>query len=212
MAVYRRGKSWWYSFIYAGKRVQESAKTSRKTLAVEAERARRLELERALCGFPTEAKERRIRSVGQVLDSYAAGYGLNHRQRSAVWVKGCVAHLKKHLGSLLLPDLTEDAIRGFIRERLEEGACGRTINMDLGTLSRAIGKPWRALWPNLRKLEERKDVGQALSPDDETKLLEAIPRLRSMLIGTFVQIALMTGMRAGEIISLTWGRWIWPSG
>ena len=31
MAVYKRGGIWWYSFIYAGKRVQESAKTSRKT-------------------------------------------------------------------------------------------------------------------------------------------------------------------------------------
>jgi hypothetical protein len=30
MPVYRRGRTWWYSFIYAGKRVQESAKTTRK--------------------------------------------------------------------------------------------------------------------------------------------------------------------------------------
>ena len=206
MAVYRRGRTWWYSFIYARKRVQESAKTTRKTLAVEAERARRLELERALAGLPTEARERRIRSVGEVLDSYASGYGLNHRGRSTVWVKGCVAHLKKHLASLLLPNLTEDALRGFIRARLQEGACGRTINMDLGTLSRAIGKSWRVLWPNLRKLEERKDVGRALSPDEETRLVEAIPQIRSELIGTFVRVALMTGMRSGEIISLTWGQ------
>src|SRR5580704_2533595 len=110
MAVYKRGGVWWYSFIYAGKRVQESAKTSRKTLALEAERGRRLELERALSGLPTEARERRIRSVGEVLDSYAADYGLNHRQRSAVWVKGCAAHLKKHLGPLLLPDVTEEVL------------------------------------------------------------------------------------------------------
>src|SRR5436190_23396954 len=130
MAVYKRGGVWWYSFIYAGKRVQESAKTSRKTLAVEAERGRRLELERALSGLPTEARARRIRSVGEVLDSYAGDYGLNHRQRSTVWVKGCVAHLMKPLGPLLLPDVSEDVLRGFIRTRLEEGASGRTINMD----------------------------------------------------------------------------------
>ncbi len=206
MAVYKRGGIWWYSFIYAGKRVQESAKTSRKTLAVEAERGRRLELERALSGFSVEGRERRIRSVTEVLDCYADSYGLNHRQRSTVWVKGCVAHLKRHLGSVLLPDLTEKALHGFIRARLEEGACGRTVNMDLGTLSRALGKPWRTLWPNLRKLEERKDAGRALSPEEETKLLEAIPVLRSVLIGTFVRVALMTGMRSGEIISLTWGQ------
>jgi integrase len=206
MAVYKRGGVWWYSFIYAGKRVQESAKTSRKTLAAGAERGRRLELERALSGLPTEARERRIRSVGEVLDSYAADYGLNHRQKSAVWVKGCAAHLKKHLEPLLLPDVTEEVLRGFIRTRLAEKACGRTINMDLGTLSRAIGKKWGVLWPNLRKLEERKDAGRALSPDEEKRLLAAIPKLRSALVGTFVRVALMTGMRFGEIVSLTWGQ------
>jgi integrase len=202
MAVYKRGGVWWYSFIYAGKRVQESAKTSRKTVAIEAERGRRLELERALSGLPTEAREQRIRSVGEVLDCYVEGYGLNHRERSVVWVKDCVAHLKRHIGSLLLPDLTEKVLQGFIRARLAEGVCGRTINMDIGTLSRAMKKQWRILWPNLRKLEERKDVGRALSPEEEHRLLDALPTVNSVLVGPFVRIALMTGMRSGEIKSL----------
>ena len=106
MAVYKRGGVWWFSFIYASKRIQESAKTSRKTVALEAERAKRLMLERALAGLPTEARERRIRSAAEVLYCYADSYGLNHRTRSTVWVKGCVVHLKRHLGSLLLLDLT----------------------------------------------------------------------------------------------------------
>ncbi|MEO8099448.1 MAG: hypothetical protein ABI811_17240 [Acidobacteriota bacterium] len=186
MAVYKRGGVWWYSFIYAGKRVQESAKTSRKTIAVEAERARRLTLERALSGLPSEARALRIRSVSEVLDSYEVGYGLNHRERSIVWVKDCVAHLKRHLGSVLLPDLTENVLEGFMRARLGEGVCGRTINMDIGTLSRAMKKQWRMLWPNLRKLEERKDVGRALSSEEEQKLLHALPSVHSALVGPFV--------------------------
>ena len=35
MAVYKRGGVWWYEFVYAEKRIRESAKTSRKTVAVE---------------------------------------------------------------------------------------------------------------------------------------------------------------------------------
>ena len=62
-----------------------------------------MELERALSGLPIEGRERRIRSVAEVLDCYADSYGLNHRQRSAVWVKGCVVHLKQHLGSVSCP-------------------------------------------------------------------------------------------------------------
>jgi hypothetical protein len=45
MAVVKRGKVWWIDFWYTGRRIQASAKTSRKTLAVEYQRQRKLDLE-----------------------------------------------------------------------------------------------------------------------------------------------------------------------
>ncbi len=50
---------WWYDFIYAGRRICESAKTTRKTIAKEAEKKRRLELEH---GFNATEDKRRERS------------------------------------------------------------------------------------------------------------------------------------------------------
>lgn len=94
----------------------------------------------------------------------------------------------------------------YVKTRLAEGASGRCINMELGELSRAIGRPWRALWPKVRKLEERKDIGRAISTDEERRLLDASVRARSPLIRPFLRIALLTGMRSGEITSLTWGQ------
>jgi hypothetical protein len=46
--VYERGQQgiWWYRFRFAGRRVHESAKTTSKTIARDAERTRRRELER----------------------------------------------------------------------------------------------------------------------------------------------------------------------
>ena len=52
--VYKRGESYWYEFIFAGKRFRESAKTSRKTIAKEAEKNRKKELEMTLAGMPIE--------------------------------------------------------------------------------------------------------------------------------------------------------------
>jgi len=45
--VYQRGKQglWWYRFRFGGRIVHESAKTASKTIARDAERARRRELE-----------------------------------------------------------------------------------------------------------------------------------------------------------------------
>ena len=51
MAVYPRGRIFWYHFTYAGRNIQESAKTTSKRLAIEAERKRRRELEESFNGI-----------------------------------------------------------------------------------------------------------------------------------------------------------------
>lgn len=206
MGLRKRGRIWWYEFVFAGRRIQESAKTTRKTIAVEAERGRHLELEKTLAGIPVEKRENRIRSVSDVVKRYLEHYGINHREKSVLFARGRLANVKRLLGGALLPDLTEHAIRSYVAARLKEGASGRTINMELGELSRAMGGKWSLLWPNVRKLEERRDVGRALSPEEEKKLLQAVATMRSPLVGAFVRIALLTGMRAGEITSLIWER------
>ena len=210
MAVFKRGNVWWYEFIFAERRIRESAKTSRKTIAVEAERNRRLELEKTLSGMSIEKRENRIRSVSGVVAAYEGHYSINHRAKSVAFSTSRLAHVKRLLGTALLPDLTEEAIRSYIKARLVEGAGGRTINMELGELSRAIGHKWSVLWPKVRKLEERKEVGRALSPEEERKLLNTVAGQsspnRSQTLATFIRIALLTGMRAGEITSLTWGQ------
>jgi hypothetical protein len=61
--VYKRGKVWWFEFIFNGQRIRESAKTSSKRVAEEAEKARRCDLELGV---------NRIRKRAVVLFSVAA--------------------------------------------------------------------------------------------------------------------------------------------
>ena len=42
----KKSAVWWYDFIFAGKRIRESAKTTSEAVAGEAEKRRRLELEK----------------------------------------------------------------------------------------------------------------------------------------------------------------------
>ncbi len=44
MSVYKRGATYWYKFVFQGQLIRESAKTNSKTVAREAERARRRDL------------------------------------------------------------------------------------------------------------------------------------------------------------------------
>jgi hypothetical protein len=47
MAIYKRGGLWWYHFVFASRRIEESSKSTLKTIAIEAEKNRRLNLERS---------------------------------------------------------------------------------------------------------------------------------------------------------------------
>jgi integrase len=117
-----------------------------------------------------------------------------------------LAQVERLLGEVILSDLTEERVKGYIRQRQGDGPSGRTINMELGELSRAIGHPWSILWPKVRKLEERKDVGRALSPEEQGKLLAGLEQRRTPHLQTLIPVLLLTGMRAGETLSLTWGQ------
>jgi integrase len=203
---------WWMRFRVGGRQIRESTGTTRKTVALEAERVRRLELERALNGLATvESRAARIVAVREALDSYLDAYKMSHREKSVKFVVGRLAHLYRLMGDRLISDLTEEAMRRYMKTRRGEGVSNRTVNMEVQNLSQAVAHArgnrltWRQLWPNVRPLEERSDVGRAISRDEERAILDASSKVRG-LIGPFVRIALATGMRRGEILGLTWAQ------
>ena len=212
MSVYkpnRRGaKTKFYvcEFVYQGKRIQESTGCSTKTAALNWEQERKKELERAHAGLPSERKLNRILSVSEIVTPYLEGYRLTHRASSTLFAETKLRCVTRVLGSILLSDLTEGKVRQYISFRQVEGVSGRTINMELGELSRAIGHPWSLLWPKIRKLEERKDLGQALTPNEQRRILDASSALRSSVICVLIPLLLLTGMRPGEAMSLKWSQ------
>ena len=220
MAVYRPkrkgGHSRFYlcEFVLHGKRIQESTRSTSKTVAKEYEKRRRVELERAAAGMPTDQNRPRLRTVSEAANLYLNGYRLNHRPKSILFAEGRLKNVTRLLGGILLSDLTEQCIRDYMKRRRSEVASGRTVNMELGELSRSIGHTWRELWPKVKKLEERKDVGRALSTEEQRRLLDGLETSRSERLRTLVPVLLLTGMRTGEATSLRWSqvdlinRWI----
>jgi integrase len=194
---------WWCEFSFAGKRYRESTKESRKTLAVAFEKDKRLKVEQAYAGVAADSTPKaRVRTVAESLRAYKGTYSVGHRPKSIAWVEERSVHVERLLGSVSLMDLSEERVRQYMKTRLAERAGHRTVNMELECLSRAIGRTWRALWPKLRKLEERKDAGRALSTVEEGRLLGASIRNKSPLIGAFIRVGLLTGMRSAEIRTL----------
>jgi hypothetical protein len=174
---------WWYEFTFAGQRVRESSESTRKTIAIEAEKNHRLRLERANAGMPTEQREQRIKTAAEVLKTYEQQYKINHRANSVVVVTERWKHLTRLLANVLLPDLTPDRITAYMEDRLKEGAGNRTINLELMVLS--LGRSathGRRSGPRVKKLEETTTPGARWKQTKKSgcsMLRPVIPRISS---------------------------------
>jgi len=173
---------------------------------LQAEKGKRLELERAYAGLPVEAPVMRINTVLDCTRAYSKAYEQGHREKSKTWVAERLPHIEEALGNVILPDLTEGRIREYMKARKAEGAGGRTINMEVSMLARAIGKTWCLLWPKVKPNEEPRDTGRALSGEEEARLLAAVEEVRSPMLATFVKTLLLTAMRSGELIGMRWSQ------
>src|SRR5271154_4464871 len=110
MALFRRGNIWWYEFLFARRRVRESAKTTSKTVAKQAEQNRRRELERGFNGVE-DVREERIRSIKEIAREYLEQYCV--RNRSGVYARYAVGHVTRHLGKMMVVDLTDKTITEY---------------------------------------------------------------------------------------------------
>src|SRR6266496_2942166 len=164
MAVYKRGGVWWYKFRFAGRFLRESAKTASKTVAKEAERHRRRELEEGYNNI-AEPRDDRVRPLKEAADVYMREYRLKN-PRSAVFAEYAIGHVIRQIGRIMLVDVTDKTVKAYQLARLKEGASPKSINEEVGFLLRLLGPKGDALRIQLRrskglKLKVRQNVGKA---------------------------------------------------
>ncbi len=200
MSVYKRGETYWFKFLFQGQLIRESAKSNSKTVAREAKRARRRELELAI--------NRIHRRERMPLFSVAAREWLAGRTALASNTVAAYEHfvskLIEELGRRLVCDIGEQDIADLQRKRRREGKSARTVNFEINTLRQILKKHglWGALADRVKHLRERKDVGRAIRPEDEQKLIAAAKRSRSIALLPLFQLSVDSGLRASEVRAL----------
>jgi len=209
LSVYRRGKTWWYSFVFCGQYIQESAKTKSKTVAKEAEKTRRRELEEGYNNITPEDRNRRILTLAKAADEYQEQYEARNSPNAARYSEYCIKHLVEHLGNKMLIEITDHAVIAYQQARLKEEAAGKTINEEVGELFRIMGSFGETVRLKLKrakklKLAERGEVGRALTAEEEKNILVQARASESPHIYAAVMIALNTGLRDSEIRQMQW--------
>ncbi|MBI4463835.1 MAG: site-specific integrase [Acidobacteria bacterium] len=205
MSLYKRGKTWWFTFRFAGQKIYESAKTHSKTVARDAERARRRELEDGYNGL---SRSERAIQFSIVAERWLTAKVAHLSPKSTAIEKCNLKHLLPMFGKLLLCDITADSIAAYQARRLKEKASPRTVNLELGTIRGILRKHrlWAGIQPDIRMLPTDDAVGRAISTEEEKALLAACGESRSRSLLPAVTIALSTAMRASEIRLLRWSQ------
>jgi integrase len=203
MAIFRRNGNWYVDYYVGPRRVREKVGPSigEAKMALKARQGEivqgRFRLSRPPCTmtFKTLAE-----SYEKLVSTLKRGY---HSERYRI------ATLKSYFGKHRLSDLTAEHAEKYKVQRSRVVAPA-TINRELGNLKHMMRMAiaWKYLDTN-----PFADVGflhvpgraeRVLEADEEKKLLAACNEVRSAHLRPIITLALNTGIRKGEILSLKW--------
>lgn len=198
--LYRRGDVWWFKFKFAGQEIRESAKTPSKTLARDAERARRRRLEDSYNGIAKRERPPLFKvAAKEWLKTRATATPRTYRN-----YREHVDSLNADLGDRLLCDIGPREFVALQNKRRTRKLSNRTINHELGTLRQILKSRgfWGPISDQVRMLRERHDVGRAITRADEDKLLAAVRDSQSPSLYPLFVLSIDSGLRASEVRSL----------
>lgn len=202
LGLYKRGGTWWFSYVAHGKQVRESSRTVSKRVAECLLAKRKTEVLEGRWNLPRSDCPRFQQWADEVIASVVHA---NTRSRYCSNAKNLVAFF----GDAKLSEITADQIGEFQRTRLARGKSPATVNRDIAFLFRLLklARKRRFIMQNpceeADRLNERHARRQArpLSYDEEKRLLSYC----GPLLRIFVIVLIETGLRSKkEALPLKW--------
>ena len=147
----------------------------------------------------------------KALDRYLKEVSLTKKPSTSTAEHHRAKALKAALGDYSLAAITPDLIAEYRDNRLSKDMSPSTVRLELSLLSHLFTmaiKEWRVGLiynpvSNIRKPAQAKGRDRRLNANEERKLIKACNQHSNPMLGWIVRVALHTGMRTGEIKSLT---------
>jgi integrase len=201
--LYRRGRVWWYEFLFNGVRIRQSTKLTNKELARKVENAKRNAM--ALGAGGVQHVPDPI-LVNKAAESYLLDREPHWSAKTREMHANSLVHLKPQFAKLLVQDVKPDHISRYQRARLKEKASPKSVNLEVELLRLILKKHkrWEAIANEVTMLRVRKDRGRELSDDETHRLLTAVKASTSRSLYPAIVVSTHTGLRNKELRLLKW--------
>jgi len=214
--IYKRGKLYWYKFMWNGELVRESTKQGNDKVARQMESAHRTSLAKGEVGIrekkpcPTLAEFIAIRFEPWAKSTFEKTSPKTWFDYYRVGLRNILAH--KPLSNAKLDEINCESIAGFAAHRQSLKLQISSVNSSLQVLRRVlrVAAEWGALAaaPSVRMLPGARSRERVITPVEEAKYLAA----SSETLAAVASVLIDAGLRPEECFRLRWEAITWANG
>jgi len=213
--IYKRGKFYWYKFMWKGQLVRESTKQGNDRVARSMESAHRTSLAKGEVGIREPKKIPTLRGFcSERVEPWAKSTFEKTTRKSWLWYRTGIRALTNYrpLGDAHLDEIMGELASDFAAHRLREGMQVSTANNSLRVLRRILNLAveWGVLdsAPKVKVLSGERRRERVVTPEEEAKYLAAAPEP----LASIAVLLADTGMRPEECFRLRWDNVTWLNG
>ena len=216
MSVFKRGRVYWYHFVFSGKHIQESTKQGNPRVARQMEAAHRTSLAKGEVGIREKVS---VPTLKEFIDARFEPWAKSSFEQTspATWLRWYRTNLRllssfAPLASRKLDAITSEDAAGFAAHRQSKSKQVSTINSSLRVLRRILrmAVEWGAIpaAPKIRLLRGERHRDRVVAPIEEAKYLAAAAEPLASVATLLVD----SGMRPEECFRLQWESVSWTGG
>ena len=212
--IYKRGKVYWYKFMWAGKLVRESTKQGNDKVARQMESAHRTSLAKGEVGIRDKKPAITLKEFMENQFKPWVEATFREKPRTQIWYVGGIRRLSEFvpLAQARLNEFTVDLLRAYIAKRQKDGLNVTSINRELQILRRILhlAVEWGAIESSIKikMLPGERRRERVISPEEEVRYLAAATEP----LASVATVLADTGLRPEECYRLRWDDLTWANG
>jgi integrase len=201
MAVFKRGKKWWYKFVWNGELIRESTKQANKRIAEQMEAAHKASLAKGEVGIRDRAPVPTLKDFAERDFKPYIESRFQNKPKTLEYYRSGLKNLNGYapLAGCPLDAITAERISGFVAKRREARLQVSSINRQLEVLRRMLklamewGRIDKAL-PKIEMLPGENHRDRVLSADEEAAYLESATAIGEDILESYRRA--LEGIRA----------------